>query len=129
MRITIVLSSTGLTMITMGGGPKPPTQAGGHPVSHWVQELKSSDAKVRRHAVAKLGNVGTSDPEALPAVRGALADADAGVRAEAVQALVKFGSAAKEAEAQLLDMQKKDRSPQSRDYAAKALEHIRSAKP
>src|SRR5262249_58045248 len=127
MRITIVLSSTGLTMITMGCGPKPPTQAGGHPVSHWVHELKSSDAKVRRHAVTKLGNVGTSDPEALPAVRGALADADPGVRAEAGEALVEFRAAAKEAEGQLQGLPKKDRRPQIRENAAEALGHMRSA--
>src|SRR5262245_53935508 len=96
------------TFAACGCGPAPPTQAGGKPVSHWVQELKNPDAKARRHAVAKLGNVGTADPDALPAIRSALADADAGVRTEAIQALVKFGPAAKEAESQLLHLEKND---------------------
>jgi HEAT repeat protein len=45
----------------------------------------------------ELGNIGPGDPAALPALTGALKDADAGVRCEAVLALLKYGPGAKEA--------------------------------
>src|SRR5262249_8547090 len=119
------LTALAIGLAACGCSPTKPTQAGGKPVSHWVQELKNPDAKVRRHAIAKLGNVGPKDASALPAVRDSLADADAGVRAEAIQAVMKFGAAAKEAESQLVALEKSDPSAQVRQYAGKALARLR----
>jgi HEAT repeat protein len=95
--------------------------AGGQSVAHWVQELKNADPKARRYAVEKLGNVGAQDPTVLPALRDALEDSDARVRAEAIVALMKCGKAAKEAIPTLLEMQTKDSSTLVREYAGRAL--------
>ncbi len=102
-----------------------PTLAGGRPVKHWVQELKNPNTKARRHAVEKLGNVGSNDPAVLPALRAALDDGNAQVRATAILALMKCGPAAKDAAPTLAEMQKKDRNAQVREYASKALEKLR----
>src|SRR5262245_38851068 len=56
----------GAAAIACGCSKSVPTQAGGKPVAYWIQELKNPDAKARRHAVAKLGNVGETDPAVLP---------------------------------------------------------------
>jgi HEAT repeat protein len=108
-------------------GPPHPTLAGSKPVGHWVDELKSPDPKHRKEAVAKLGNVGTADPAAFPAVCGALKDADPKVRREAVLAVLKFGETAREAVPLLEDVRKNDRDPQVREAAARALEKLRPA--
>src|SRR5689334_10868552 len=91
------LIGAGLALMVTGCGHAPPTLAGGKPVSYWVEELKNPDPKLRKTAVAKLGNVGSTDPAAFPAVCEALKDSDAAVRREAILALVKFGAAAREA--------------------------------
>jgi HEAT repeat protein len=116
----------GVALMGCGCSKGTPTQAGGKPVAFWIQELKNPDAKARRHAVAKLGNVGSTDPATLSAVQSALSDADAGVRAEAILALMKCGPTAKDAIPALTEMQTKDRDPQVREYARKALEKLRS---
>jgi HEAT repeat protein len=102
------------------------TLAGGRPVSHWLKGLQDRDAKVRKTAVIKLGNVGNADPAALPAVIGALKDPDAPVRCEAILALVRNAPLAREAIPVLTAMQQHDRSPQVRVYAAKALDKFQS---
>ena len=102
------------------GGPSPATSAGGKPVGHWVEAARGPDPKSRRHAVAKLGNVGAADPAALPAVAGALRDADPGVRCEAILALVKFGPAAREAGPAVAELARRDPDPKVRDYAKRA---------
>lgn len=104
-----------------GCGKSPPTLAGGRPVSYWVGALRDPDAKVRKKAAFKLGNVGTADPAAFPALLGALEDRDAVVRREVILALVKFGPAAKEAIPALTAVQEKDRDAKARAYASKAL--------
>ncbi len=104
-----------------GCGTAAPTLAGGKPVSHWIETLQSPDGAARKHAVAKLGNVGSADPTAFPAVLEALQDRDAAVRREAILAVMKFGPAAQEAVPRLTEMQQKDRDSQVRSYAARAL--------
>ncbi|MFL5339726.1 MAG: HEAT repeat domain-containing protein [Gemmataceae bacterium] len=124
-KLQVILALFGAALAACGCSQPAPTQAGGKPVSHWVQELKNPDAKARRHAVAKLGNVGPADPAVLPALREALNDADAGVRGEAIQALMKCGAPAKDAIPMLTEIQKKDPSLQVREYAGKALERLK----
>jgi HEAT repeat protein len=100
-----------------------PTLAGGKPVSHWIQALQDSDPKVRKTAVFKLGNVGSTDPAALPGVTSALRDRDAKVRVEAILALMKFGPAAREAIPELTAL-RQDRDAQVRTHADKALARL-----
>ena len=117
----LVVAAAGLS----GCGTATPTLAGGKPVGHWIDALQSPDGATRKHAVAKLGNVGSADPVAFPAVLDALRDRDAAVRREAILAVMKFGRAAQEAVPCLTEMQQKDRDSQVRTYAARALAGIR----
>ena len=106
------------------GGKKEPMTIHGKPISYWVDELKRPDPKARKKAVAALGQVGKADPAAIPALAGALADADARVRGEAVLALLKIGPDAKEA-LPALESLRRDREPTIRDHAGKAIARIR----
>src|SRR5947209_7288450 len=110
--------------VVIGGGcgPAAPTLAGGKPVSYWVNALRDPDPKARKKAVDELGNVGTADPAAFPAVLAALKDdPDPSVRRDAIQAVVKFGPKAQEAVPTLEDRKDNDPDPETRDYAARAL--------
>jgi HEAT repeat protein len=108
-------------VILLNGCNKGPILAGGKPVAHWVQALNDPDAKVRKAAAIKLGNVGPADATAFPALHNALHDGDADVRCEMILALVKFGRKAKEASASLDELRLHDPDAKVRDYAAKAL--------
>jgi HEAT repeat protein len=120
-----VLPVAVLLAFALGCGKSPPTLAGGKPVSHWVEVLHSSpDAGQRKEAAFKLGNVGPTDPTALPAVAAALKDRDPAVRREAIAALVKFGTAAQECVPALSELRDHDTDPKVRAYAAKALETL-----
>jgi HEAT repeat protein len=98
----------------------------GKQVERWVQALNDPDAKVRKNAILKLGNVGPGDAAVFPALVGALKDRDAGVRREAILALMKCGPGAKEAIPALAEVQQHDRDAQVRTYAAKALDRLRA---
>jgi HEAT repeat protein len=128
IRQTIALTLFAVAVTACGCGRAAPTLAGGKPVHFWVEALQSPDAATRKHAVTKLGNVGSADPEAFPALLGALKDRDAGVRREAILAVMKCGPDAKEAEPVLTELQQKDRDSQVRTYAGRALAGIRDAK-
>jgi HEAT repeat protein len=117
-----------LVFLVIGCGQPKPTVAGGKPVSHWLQSLQDPDPKVRKKSVTKLGNLGTADSAALPAVLGALKDPDATVRCEAILALVRNGPAASEAIPTLTAMQRNDQNAQVRSYAAQALEKLQGEK-
>jgi HEAT repeat protein len=115
----------GVVLLLSGCGPARPTLLGGKPVAYWVEALRGPDVKLRIKAVRKLGNLGQADPAALPAVVGALKDADARVRREAVLALVKFGADAREAVTTLTELERRDADAQVREYAGRALAKIR----
>jgi hypothetical protein len=112
--------------LAAGCGKPQPLLAGGKPVAHWVEALRSPDAKLRKQAATKLGNVGPSDPAALPALTAALKDPDPAVRCEVILALAKFGPAASDSTALLIEAQK-DQHPKVRAYAARALEKIQAS--
>jgi HEAT repeat protein len=116
----LVLFSVGL----IGCGKASPTLAGGKPVSYWIQAVHDPDPRVRKEAVFKLGNVGTTEVGALPAVTEALRDRDAAVRREAILALMKFGDDAQTAAPVLTDLRQHDRDAQVRSYATKALDKL-----
>jgi HEAT repeat protein len=119
-RILLVILLISLT----GCGRGQPKMAG----SKWAEALRNPDAKVRQKAAFTLGNIGPSDPAVLPALLGALQDAEAGVRCEAILALLKYGPAAEEAIPTLTEVQQKDRDAKVRGYAARALDKLRSTR-
>ena len=94
-------------------------------MNDWVRALSDPDARLRRQAAEKLGNVGSSDPAVVPALRGALKDTNADVRCAAILALTKSGSAAKEAVDPLQALGRQDPDPKVRSYADRALEKLR----
>ena len=119
-----------ILVVLLGGCSKAePTLAGGKPVGHWVQALQSPDARLRKQAAFKLGNVGPADPTALPALIGALKDRDAGVRREAILAVLKCGPTARDAIPALTDIQKNASDAQTRTHATKALEKLQGDRP
>jgi HEAT repeat protein len=113
----------------MSGGchEERPVTAGGKPVEHWLDALRDADAKVRKKAATKLGNIGATDAAVVPALTAALRDRDAAVRAEAALALLRIGHAAQEAVPALTDAAQKDRDGSVRVAAAQALSKIQSA--
>jgi HEAT repeat protein len=126
MRLGLVAA---FTVVLLSGCRKAePPLAGGKQITYWIEALKDPDPKQRKTAAFKLGNVGPTDATVLPALIGALKDADAGVRCEVILALVKCAPQAKEAIPELTELQKKDSDAKVRDYAAKALEKLKEAK-
>ena len=116
-----------LLMAAIGGCHKtPPTQSGGKSVSYWLEAVTGPDAKLRKEAVEKLGNVGPTDPAALPAVIRALRDQDAKVRRAAIVALMKFGPLREETKPILTDLKARDPDVQVRSFAARALDRVAS---
>ncbi len=87
--------------------------------------LGKADPKTRRLAVRKLGNVGLADPAVLPALLGALGDPDAGVRREAVLAVLKCGPDARATAPRLAELRQRDPDPAVRDCAGRVLEKLR----
>ncbi len=112
-------------LIALGGCSATPAPDTGARVRHWIEALHEPSAKVRKEAAFKLGNLGLTDPASVvPALTGALKDTDAGVRREAILALVKCGPAARDAAGALAHVQQRDRDARVRDYAAKALTRL-----
>jgi hypothetical protein len=109
-----------LLISLIGCGKTPPTTR----VSYWLDALRAPDAKLRKKAAFTLGNLGATDPGVVPALRGALTDADAAVRCEAILALLKCSPAAAEAVPELTDLRQRDPNAQVRRYAAKAVERL-----
>ena len=114
-----------ILVISLGGCTTTPTPDSGARVRHWIETLRQPDAKQRKQAAFKLGNLGLTDPTTVvPALIGALKDEDAAVRSEAILALLKCGPAGKDALPALGEVRRKDSDAQVRSYAAKALAKI-----
>jgi HEAT repeat protein len=114
-------------LVTPVACTKATTMAHYRPVGHWVAALHDADPKLRRQAVTLLGNVGTSDPAAVPAITAAIKDPDALVRREAVLALLKQGSGARQALPALREACN-DPDVRVRLFAARALSRIEQAR-
>jgi HEAT repeat protein len=115
-RIVVVI----LVIALSGCTKEPPPMAG----EKWAAALSDPNVRVRKKAAFTLGNIGPSDPAVLPALIGALKDLDAGVRREAILALLKCGPAAKEAAEELRQLRHHDPDARVRTYAAEALEKL-----
>src|SRR5438132_9162763 len=108
--VRILLAILLVSLSGCGGGQ--PTLAGGK----WARALRDPDARLRQKAAFTLGNIGSTDPAVVPALTGALKDRDAGVRCQAVLALVKCGPVAREAIPVLAEVEKNDRDAKVRVY-------------
>jgi HEAT repeat protein len=120
---TLLLTIVAIGFCGCGSGvPPPDTEAR---VRHWIEALHEPEAKLRKEAAFKLGNLGNTDPAlVVPALTAALQDADAAVRCEAILALVKCARAARDAIPGLSELQRKDGDAKVREYAGKALVKI-----
>ena len=110
-----------------GCQPHAPTLSGGKPAAHWLAAANDPDARVRKAAVCKLGNIGPAEPAAFPAVARALKDRDPAVRREAILAVLKFSDRAQDAAPALQEMRLRDADPRVRDFAGKALAKLRTS--
>ncbi len=114
-----------ILVVSFSGCTSQPTVDTGPRVDHWIEALREPDARARKEAAFKLGNLGLTDPERIvPALTEALRDADAAVRCEAILALLKCGPDAEEAVGELTELQQNDGDPRVREYAGKALEKL-----
>jgi HEAT repeat protein len=112
-----------LLLLFIGCGKAPTTTR----VNHWVETLRSNDAKLRKKAAFTLGNLGATDPASVvPALTAALKDGDPAVRCEAILALLKCGPAAAETVPALTDLRQSDPDARVRIFAAKAVEKLTS---
>lgn len=114
------MSVCALVLILGGCGHSETKVTSGKPVSYWVKSLQTGNAKHRCKAVARLGNVWTTDPSVLPVVLKVLKDKDPTVRCEAILATVKNGRAARAAIPVLAELQQNDPNARVRSYAARA---------
>jgi HEAT repeat protein len=114
-----------LTSLLSGCTKPQPTLSGGKPIGYWVTSAASGNQKLRKEAVAKLGNAGSTDSAVVPVLVAALHDADSQVRGEAIFALLKVGPEAKRATGDLETLARNDRDAKIRTYAARALEKLR----
>jgi HEAT repeat protein len=112
-----------ISLAVICGCSKAPTMARYRPVSHWVAALQDSDPRNRKQAVIVLGNVGTADPAAVPALALAVGDRDKEVRRQALLALLKLGPAASPALSAVKEATK-DPDPKISALAIKARERI-----
>jgi HEAT repeat protein len=113
--------------LLVGCGKTNPPTSGGRTASYWVEVLQQPDPDVelRRKAAAKLGSLLLLDKAVMPALLGALKDADAEVRLAAIRSLTVYsGSRAKEVMPGLTEVQEKDADAVVRKAAAKALEKL-----
>jgi HEAT repeat protein len=123
-----LLLGTCVATFVFGCHAQPPTVSGGKPVAHWLAAVNDPDARLRKAAVFKLGNIGPADAAAFPAVVAALGDREPAVQRAAIVALLKFGDQAKEAAPTLRAMHEHDPDAHVRDDAGRALANLRAAK-
>jgi predicted small lipoprotein YifL len=116
-----VVSMSVLLVTLTGCGRSQPVAAGGRPVEHWLESIRSSDAKLRKQAATKLGHIGPENADVVTALVAALKDPDTDVRCAAILALVQCGSAGHVALPDLAELQRRDPQPRVRDHATRAI--------
>ena len=125
---TILLPLLAMFAIYSGGCRPKETIPGkwfaGKPVEHWLEAIKSPNAKLRRRAAEVLGNVGQADPRSVEALAAALSDTDRRVREEAVLGLSKMGPVAAAAADAIQKAIRTERDPQVLAHAKAALARV-----
>jgi HEAT repeats len=116
-----------VTFSLAGCHKEKPLLAGGKSVAHWIERSCDPSDKVRKEAVAKLGNVGHADPAVLPSLIAALKDKSPAVRREAIVGIVKYGPEANDVRESLMVVQTNDPDPAVRDFAARAMQKLDQA--
>ena len=78
--------------LLVGCGKTYPPTSGGRTASYWVEILQQpdTDVELRRRAADKLGSLILKDNAVMPALLGALKDADAEVRLAAIRSLTVY---------------------------------------
>jgi hypothetical protein len=99
----------------------------GKTIDYWIEKCRDADPKVRREAVAKLGNFGGAEPSVVPTLISALNDSSALVRREAVVEILKASPPLSEVRDPLEHVRANDRDPAVRDYAAAVLRKLEQA--
>ena len=116
-----------LIVVVVGCGQSPPETVHGKPVSHWLDELKKPDAKVRKKAVQALGSAASTLSEARAGLLVGLQDAEADVRYEACLAIVQLGAKTPAEAVPLLEKAAGDPDPRVKAAAAKALKRVQGS--
>ena len=93
-------------------------------MEHWLTAIRTGEVPVRERAVEALGNVGTVDPQIVPALDAALHDSAPSVRGKAALALLKIGPGARAAIDSLTSAAQNDSDADVRLFAAKALAKV-----
>jgi HEAT repeat protein len=120
---SLVITVVAISFCGCGSNVTPPDT--GARVRHWIETLRKPEAKLRKEAAFKLGNLGNTDPGlVVPALTAALKDADPAVRCEAILALLKCRDAARNTVPELSEIQRNDDDAKVREYAGKALAKI-----
>jgi HEAT repeat protein len=116
-----VVAALSIALMILSGCGKPPPELARR---KWTEALRDPDPKLRKRAAFKLGNIGLADRDVVPALIGALKDADSTVRCEAILSLMKIGPDAEEAIPELANIQEHDSDEAARTCAARALEKL-----
>jgi HEAT repeat protein len=117
-----------MVALFVGCGKQQPVTSGGRTASFWAQALQKPDVELRRKAATKLGPLILMHHDALPALLGALRDADSDVRARAAWCLgVYTGPRAQEVLPALNEVRHHDHDFSVRAAAAKAIEKLSSS--
>jgi HEAT repeat protein len=116
-----------LALLAAGCSPEPP-RSGGRTASAWAKALQEPNVEMRRKAAIKLGPLAQLDDAAIPALLGALKDADPEVRTSAARSLgIYAGPKGSEVLPALSEVQQNDADRNVRQAAAKAIEHLKSS--
>ncbi|MFO0938259.1 MAG: HEAT repeat domain-containing protein [Gemmataceae bacterium] len=121
-----------LSLTACGCGSRPVTTAkyfSGEPVSHWLDQAKSTNAKQRLKALDVLGNVGPADPGAIPALITGIKDKDAKCRSASILALSKIGPDAKAALPALNEISQSEKDPAIKKQIQIAMDRIQGQNP
>jgi HEAT repeat protein len=111
-----------LALFVLAGCSADPPRSGGRTAGYWAEVLQQPDVELRRKAATKLGPLVLIDNAALPALLGALKDADAAVRKNAARSLgIYSGPKGPEVLPALRELQQNDRDADVRKVAGEAI--------